>query len=198
MLDFDKIREQQLKRVDSFEEACKIYSEDCPVIIELLESHPMTLYRLFEVDKNSFEDMEGIAHSLHHAFVDDGSYHVARKVCKTRTDFRERINQMFKEKGMLNKVQEVPVYEYRISGGDSYKNRSIGEKHLSEMIEVDSLHYDYYETHKEAIEAIGEFDERLGIRRPCEERQKYHELSNLLEKYLEQLYFETLWEETEL
>lgn len=51
MLDFDKMREEQLKRVNSFEEACKIYAEDCPVIIELLESHPMTLYRLSKLIK---------------------------------------------------------------------------------------------------------------------------------------------------
>lgn len=198
MLDFDKMREEQLKRVNSFEEACKIYAEDCPVIIELLESHPMTLYRLFEVDKNSFEAMEGIAHSLHHAFVDDGAYHVAREVCHIRTDMKKRLNKVFEEKGMLDKIQEVPVYTYCLKGGDSDSNSNIGERHLSEMIEVDSLHYAYYETHKKAIEAVGDFDERLGVRRPCEERQKYHELSNLLEKYLEQLYFETLWEETEL
>lgn len=198
MLDFDKMREEQLKRVNSFEEACKRYAEDCPVIIELLESHPMTLYRLFSVHKESLEEMETIAHSLHHAFVDDGSWHVAREVCYIRTDTRKRLNRMFEEKGMLDKIQEVPVYNYCLKGGDSDTNYNIYSDHLSEMIKLDALHYDYYKTHKEAIEAIGDFDERLGIRTSCEERTKYFELSNLLDKYLEKLYFETIWDETEL
>lgn len=98
--------------------------------------------------------MEGIAHSLHHAFVDDGAYHVAREVCHIRTDMKKRLNKVFEEKGMLDKIQEVPVYTYCLKGGDSDSNSNIGERHLSEMIEVDSLHYAYYETHKKQLKQL--------------------------------------------
>lgn len=155
MLDFDKMREQQLHRVNTFEASCMQYAIDCPVIIELLESHEMTQYRLFGMHKGDLESMEHIAHSLHHAFIDDGSWHVSRKVDKQSTDFRTRINNLMTEKGKLDKITEEVVYTYSLKGGDSDTNMDIEEKHLSEMIRVDALHYKYYDDNKEAIERRG-------------------------------------------
>ena len=195
MIDFDKIRQDQLKRIDNFEACCKVYAEDCPVIIELLESHEMVQYNLFKVYKGNLESMESIAHSLHHAFVDDGAWHIARELDVQGTTCRGRLNKLMVSSGKLDKVKEGNVYRYYLEAGDSETNGNIDENHLSEMIKLDTLHYNYYEANKEAIERRINNDNALGIRGFSDENKEYFRLSRLLDKYLEKVYMETLWVE---
>lgn len=197
MIDFDKIREEQVQRVNNFEASCKVYAKDCPVIIELLESHEMTQYRLFKVHKGNLESMESIARSLHHAFLDDGSWHVARELNAQATDSRARMNNIMKDKGKSDKLLTPIVYNYYLQEGDSETNMNINEHHLSEMIKLDSIHYNYYDDNKDAIESGFVSSDSLGIRSFSEEHKEYFRLSRLLDEYLEKVYIETLWDKND-
>jgi hypothetical protein len=188
MLDFDKMRKDQLDLVNIFEEACTIYMEDCPVIMELLESHEMTQYKLFKINKDSLEDMETIAHSLYHAFVDDGAWHVTREVDEQGTELRDNLNELRIEigEGCLDTIKDDVVYRYRLKVGDSNTNRNITEYHLSEMIRLDTIHHIYYANNKDNIEQVNVHSNPEGIK-------EYFRLSRLLDAYLAQVYIETLY-----
>ena len=145
-MNFDKLRTITLKEINSLEECFKHWEVECPVIPKLFsEDYSRSLYNLFGVSIESFEGVENLAHSLHHAFLDDGDYHIKATPNEDMYKFREGLSERHEK-------IEPPVmdYTYSLEGGDCITN--IWEEELSLLIDVDRLHYDYYKVFGKEVE----------------------------------------------
>lgn len=179
-MNFDKERQKVLNAISSLEGCFKQWEVSLPVIPKLFdEEHKKSVYRLFGDHVESFQSVESLAYSLHHAFVDDGDYHISKTPDEKLYEYKL---------GLSDRLESVPPpemsYIYSLEGGDSDTN--IDEDELDLILDVDQLQYKYYEKFSDEITTRVE-----GVRKfPyfSEEHKEWDRLKNLTNILLGDLY----------
>lgn len=159
-----------MSRTDTLDGMVKVHNETLKEFLELVQEYEkneigrginrlldcdeMVVYSLFKVNRTNINSILGLFHSLYHAFADDGDYVVHRYIYEPGTRLKQRMNEFYKERGLLDMVDEEPEYSYSLRGDSSGERHSITVDHLVEIIEAAQEPYDYYKIHHQDIEGV--------------------------------------------
>lgn len=165
MEEFKKnLRTTTLERLDHLDAYIDKDVADHPVIGRLLNLPEQQLYELTKCYKNNLNSVEGLIHSLRHAFVDDGDWSIVRKVDTSLLAF-------FEEAG-IPEGDRGEKFTYEIREGDWTLTQGVQaililEEDWDVIIDTHMLHVEYYSANRDAVDGWED-----------EANEKYWELLN--------------------
>lgn len=143
------IREKTIERLDNLEMLLVRYETEHPVIAKLLNLPKQALYELTRCHKYDLNSVEGLIHSLRHAFVDDGDWSIVRRLDTDMEEFYVRMN--------IPEDERDRSYRYEIEMGDWTLSEGvqailIHEEDWNTIIDTHMLHINFYENSAEKID----------------------------------------------